>query len=124
MSPATPSSRPQKLGREEATMGRIRDKMEQDLVLGGKRAATQEVYLRYARQFAIYTGRSPEQATNGDVRRWLLHLLSTAGRPDRFWFGESDRGCCADRVGAEFVTSMRSSTSRSSAASTSTRPLS
>lgn len=64
-------------------MGRIRDKMREDLVLGGKRASTQEGYLRYAREFVIYTGRSPEQATNGDVRRWLLHLSKEMQRSAR-----------------------------------------
>jgi integrase/recombinase XerD len=56
-------------------MGRIRDKMEQDLVLCGRSAATQESYLRYARMFVTYLGRSPTHASNADVRRWLLHLL-------------------------------------------------
>jgi integrase/recombinase XerD len=64
-------------------MGRIRDKMQEELVLGGKRPATQEGYLRYARAFVIYTGRSPEQATNGDVRRWLLHLSKEKQRSAR-----------------------------------------
>lgn len=56
-------------------MGRIRDKMEQDVVLFGRSAATQESYLRYARMFVAYLGRSPTRASNDDVRRWLLHLL-------------------------------------------------
>jgi hypothetical protein len=49
--------------------------MEQDLVLCGRSAATQESYLRYARMFVAYLGRSPTRASNDDVRRWLLHLL-------------------------------------------------
>jgi len=56
-------------------MGRIRGKMEQDLVLCGRRAATQESYLQYARMFVAYLGSSPTRASNDDVRRWLLHLL-------------------------------------------------
>jgi len=56
-------------------MGRIRDKMEQDLVLLGRSAATQDSYLQYARMFVAYLGSSPTRASSDDVRRWLLHLL-------------------------------------------------
>jgi integrase/recombinase XerD len=56
-------------------MGRIRDKMEQDLVLLGRSAATRESYLAHARAFVKYLGRSPTTASTGDVRRWLLYLL-------------------------------------------------
>ena len=64
-------------------MGRVRTKMQEDLALGGKAASTQEGYIRYARQFVIYTGRSPEHATNGDVRAWLLHLSKEQKRSAR-----------------------------------------
>jgi hypothetical protein len=56
-------------------MGRIRDKMEQDLLLLGRSAATQDSYLQYARMFVAYLGSSPTRASNDDVRRWPLHLL-------------------------------------------------
>jgi len=35
-------------------MGKLRDRMEQDLKLGGYSPATQRVYLLYAREFARY----------------------------------------------------------------------
>jgi integrase/recombinase XerD len=61
-------------------MGRIRDKMEQDLVLCGRSAATCESYLRQARAFVVFLGRSPGTATTRDVRRFLLHLLQEKKR--------------------------------------------
>ena len=56
-------------------MGQIRDKMEQDLVLLGRSAATRESYVLHARAFVKYVGRSPGTACAADVRRWLLYLL-------------------------------------------------
>lgn len=43
------------------------------VVLGGKRAATQEGYLCYARAFVAYTSRSPEQATKRTRAGELKH---------------------------------------------------
>lgn len=56
-------------------MGRIRDKMEQDLVLCGRSEATCESYLRHCRAFVVHLGRCPSMASQPDVRGWLLHLL-------------------------------------------------
>lgn len=56
-------------------MGRVRTKMENDLVLRGLSAATQESYLRCAKAFIAYHKRSPEKLSNQHVREWLLYLL-------------------------------------------------
>jgi site-specific recombinase XerD len=56
-------------------MGRIQDKMEQDLVLLGRSAATRESYVQHARSFVKHLGRSPTTASTEDVRGWLLYLL-------------------------------------------------
>ncbi len=56
-------------------MGRIRDKMEQDLVLCGRSEATCESYLGHCRAFVVHLGRCPTTASQPDVRGWLLHLL-------------------------------------------------
>jgi len=61
-------------------MGRIRDKMEQDLMLCGRSALTCESYLRHARAFVVFLGRSPSTATTRDVRAFLLHLLQEKKR--------------------------------------------
>jgi site-specific recombinase XerD len=60
-------------------MGRIRAKMEQDLVLLGRSEATRESYVLHARAFVKYLGRSPSTASQQDVRRWFLYLLQEKG---------------------------------------------
>ena len=56
-------------------MGRVRTKMENDLVLRGLSPATQESYIRCAKAFIAYHKRAPEKLTNQHVREWLLYLL-------------------------------------------------
>ena len=46
-------------------MGKLRDRMEQDLKLGGYSPATQRIYLLYAREFARYHMRSGSIAKFG-----------------------------------------------------------
>jgi hypothetical protein len=61
-------------------MGRIRDKMEQDLVLCGRSAATCESYLTHARAFVVFLGRCPTTAKTRDIRGFLLYLLQEKKR--------------------------------------------
>jgi integrase/recombinase XerD len=56
-------------------MGKHRDKLTQDLVLRGMSASTCELYLRYARAFVAFHGRSASKLSEEDVRSWLLFLL-------------------------------------------------
>lgn len=55
-------------------MGRLRDRMEADLRLRNFRPKTQETYLGYARKFAAYHMRSPEEMGTKEVRDFLVHL--------------------------------------------------
>lgn len=56
-------------------MGRLRDRMEEDLKLTGYSPATIDVYLRHAASFAEHFGRSPLKMGEIEVRTFLLHLL-------------------------------------------------
>jgi integrase/recombinase XerD len=56
-------------------MGRLRDRMIQDLQLAGYSGSTRRIYLLYATKFAQHFGRSPEILGETEVRRFLLHLL-------------------------------------------------
>jgi site-specific recombinase XerD len=56
-------------------MGQLRERMHQEMRLGGYRKTTIESYLLCARDLARYHRRSPEQLSREEVRRYLLHLL-------------------------------------------------
>jgi len=56
-------------------MGKLRDRMIQDLRLAGYSASTRRIYLLYATKFAQHFRRSPEILREAEIRRYLLHLL-------------------------------------------------
>jgi integrase/recombinase XerD len=56
-------------------MGKLRDRMIEDLRLAGYSASTRRIYALYARKFAQHFNRSPEILGEREVRRYLLHLL-------------------------------------------------
>jgi len=56
-------------------MGKLRDRMEEDLKLRNVSPATRKVYLLYARKFVAPYGRPPTELGAEDVRQWLLHLM-------------------------------------------------
>lgn len=56
-------------------MGQLRDRMEEDLKLGGYSVSTSRIYLHYARQFAAYHKRSPAEMGEPEIRAYLLHLM-------------------------------------------------
>jgi integrase/recombinase XerD len=56
-------------------MGQLRDRMEQDLKLRGVSPATIRNYLLYARKFAAFFMRSPEQLGAAEVRAFLVHQI-------------------------------------------------
>lgn len=58
-------------------MGQLRDRMEEDLKLGGYSPVTSRIYLLYARQFAAYHKRSPAEMGEPEIRDYLLHLMQT-----------------------------------------------
>src|SRR4051812_27644760 len=61
--------------KENAEMGRLRDRMEDDLKLGGYSPATRRIYLLYARQFTSFHRRSPVEMGEEEIRAFLLHLI-------------------------------------------------
>ena len=56
-------------------MGHLRDRMIEDLRLGGYSESTAKVYLHYVKEFTKYHGRSPAEMGEADVRSFLLYLL-------------------------------------------------
>src|SRR5262249_26681124 len=56
-------------------MGQLRDRMEQDLKLKGLSPATIRNYLLYARKFAAFFMRSPEELGAAEVRAFLMHQI-------------------------------------------------
>ena len=55
-------------------MGQLRDRMEQDLKLGGSVPPPRN-YLLYCRKFAAFFMRSPEELGAAEVRAFLLHQI-------------------------------------------------
>jgi site-specific recombinase XerD len=58
-----------------AAKQRLRDKMREDLELRGRSANTIATYVRCARRFAEYHGRSPCAMGAPEIRSFLLHLV-------------------------------------------------
>jgi integrase/recombinase XerD len=58
-------------------MGRLHDRMAQDLKLRNYSPATQRNYLIYARAFAKFFMRSPEQLGDSHIRQFLLHQIDS-----------------------------------------------
>ena len=56
-------------------MGTLRDRMEEDLKLGGYSPCTRKVYLCYARLFAGFHHLSPTEMGEPEIRTYLLHLV-------------------------------------------------
>ena len=58
------------------TISPLRQRMLDDMKLRKLSTQTQAHYLRAVKQFADYLGRSPHRATDEDLRRYQLHLVS------------------------------------------------
>lgn len=56
-------------------MGQLRDRMEEDLKLGGYSPMTRKIYLCYARLYAKHFMRSPADMGEEEVRAYLLYLI-------------------------------------------------
>ncbi len=56
-------------------MGRLRDRMEQDLILRRLSPATRRNYLMYCRNFAAHYARSPEHLGQAEIREFLLYSI-------------------------------------------------
>lgn len=56
-------------------MGKLREKMTQDLVLRGLRPNTQRTYLGCVKRFTAYYRKAPDQLEAAQAREFLLHLV-------------------------------------------------
>jgi len=56
-------------------MGRLRDRMAEDLKLKAYSPSTRKIYLLYARKFAAHYRRSPEELSEAEIREFLLYLM-------------------------------------------------
>jgi integrase/recombinase XerD len=56
-------------------MGKLHDRMRQDLILKAYSHHTQDSYLRCARAFVRHFMRSPEEMGEEEIREFLLHLV-------------------------------------------------
>jgi hypothetical protein len=56
-------------------MGKLHDRMREDLLLKAYSPHTQKAYLRCARNFANHYMRSPEEMGEKEIRSFLLHLV-------------------------------------------------
>lgn len=61
-------------------MGRVRDRMQQELTLRGLSASTHERYLSFARAFVAHFKRPPKELGAEHARIWILHLLTVLHR--------------------------------------------
>lgn len=61
-------------------MGQLRDRMEQDLILRGLRPTTRRNYLLYAKKFAAFFRRSPEDMGEPEIRQFLLYHIDVQKR--------------------------------------------
>jgi site-specific recombinase XerD len=56
--------------------------MKADLKIAGYSPSTRKIYLLYARQFARFHMRSPEEMGAQEIRRFLLHLVESGVSPE------------------------------------------
>ena len=82
--PVRPSSTPAK--RKGIPLTPLAQRMQQDLQLAGLKERTQEAYLRAVRKFAQWLKKSPEEASENDLRRYLLFIKNV-----QQWEGNSLR---------------------------------
>jgi len=59
----------------------LRRRMIEDMTVRGFAPKTQTGYIRAVRHFTVFFGRSPDQASTEDLRRYQLHLRSIGSAP-------------------------------------------
>ncbi len=65
--------------------GPLRRRMTEDMTVRGFTASTQRGYLRAVRDFTAFFGRSPNQASAEDLRRYQLHMRSSGASATPSW---------------------------------------
>jgi integrase/recombinase XerD len=63
------------------TVSPLRQRMDEDMRMRKFEPKTQTAYIRAVREFAKYLGRSPDTATDEDLRRFQLHLVDRGASP-------------------------------------------
>jgi site-specific recombinase XerD len=80
----------------DKALSRLRFRMIEDMTVRGLTACTQRGYIAAVKRFTIFLGRSPDQATAEDLRRFQLHMrtegasattMNAAVSALRFFFG-------------------------------------
>ncbi|WP_262273485.1 site-specific integrase, partial [Microvirga yunnanensis] len=59
----------------------LRQRMIEDMTVRGFTAKTQHDYVRYVKTFTAFLGRSPDQATAEDLRRFQVHQTQAGLQP-------------------------------------------
>src|ERR687890_1305950 len=59
----------------------LRQRMSGDMTVRGFTAKTQHDYIRYVKTFAAFLGRSPDQASAEDLRRFQVHQTQAGLQP-------------------------------------------
>ena len=57
----------------------LQQHMIEDMTVRGLAKSTQQAYLRYVEQLAVFTGKSPDMATDEDFRQFFLALHKQRG---------------------------------------------
>jgi len=61
----------------DKTISPLRQRMIEDMTVRGYTPATRRAYITMVRDFTLFFGASPDQATAEDLRRCQLHMRST-----------------------------------------------
>src|SRR5450631_3265787 len=65
----------------ERPVSALRQRMLEDMAMGGLRSDTQRNYISFVRDFAAFLGRAPDTATAEDVRRFQVHQRESGVQP-------------------------------------------
>src|SRR5476649_449209 len=65
----------------ERPVSALRQRMLEDMAMGGLRSDTQRNYMSFVRDFAAFLGRAPDTATAEDVRRFQVHQRESGVQP-------------------------------------------
>jgi integrase/recombinase XerD len=63
------------------TVSPLRQRMEEDMRMRKLAPKTRSAYIRAVRKFAKFLGKSPDTATDEDLRRFQLHLIDQGTSP-------------------------------------------
>ena len=63
------------------TVSPLRQRMIEDMRMRKLMPRTREAYIRAVRKFTKFLGRSPDTATDEDLRRFQLHLIDQGTSP-------------------------------------------